>query len=106
MTATRFHSGTEQKKDNDMIELNAAEIVLHHREAFKKIFRLNLAHYMDRHSLFDVIKFDDWLKAGDLSIIEVVEEKFGKEAKELITNIVIGRKETPAEDKNKKLFEI
>lgn len=68
------------------------DVPLEVRQAFKRVFYTDLANYWD-FTGFDIVRFDDeYIKSGDNSMEDVVRERFGDNAVELIKDL-LGRKE-------------
>jgi hypothetical protein len=57
--------------------------------AFQLTFRISLKKFWNKLHGFDVIAFDEWLKAGERSISDVVTEKYGEKAVTLIQNLIV-----------------
>ena len=67
-----------------------------HFHAFYQIFRQPLSRFWQGYLGFDVIKFDqEIVKSGDRACGDVVREKFGDEALQIV-NELLGKDETPA----------
>lgn len=67
-----------------------AKVTLAHEDEFLAIFKLQLRKYMSSLTGFDIIKFDEWLQSGDRAASDVVRERYGQRAVDLLTEIIRG----------------
>ena len=63
-------------------------ITLEQSKKFTEIFRMPLIKFWQFG--FDIIAFDEWIKAGDQCLKTVVIEKYGSDAAELIIELCHG----------------
>ena len=54
---------------------------------FTKVFGIPYSRF-DTITGFDILAFDDWLKAGDESVQDVVSKRFGSSAVDLLCRII------------------
>lgn len=55
---------------------------------FKTIFGVHLRKFWDNVTGFDVLKFDEFVGAGDRSTYEVVAERFGEDGVKMIKRLI------------------
>lgn len=76
------------------------DVVLHNKKLlhdygsrFQEIFGVSLVRWMDTVTGFDIIKFDDQvIKSGDKQMAQVVKDKYGQEAVDLIMTLIESEK--------------
>ena len=61
---------------------------LKYQESFSRTFRVHLSGFWNNITGFDIVKFNEWIEAGDKCLRDVVAKKYGEDAAKLIQNLL------------------